>query len=96
MGSGARLFDFSEMVESDNLSSSFSPSPPTPQPAEKKQPPKQWGITKPLSLAGPSDMDIQRTKELEKVSCRGDGFSLYCKHRLLIAVKSHELLGFSF
>ncbi|PIN26047.1 Poly(A) polymerase [Handroanthus impetiginosus] len=51
------------MVGSDSLNSSLSPSPP---PAEKKQPPKQWGVTKPLSLAGPTDADIQRTRELEK------------------------------
>ncbi|OIT36685.1 PREDICTED: nuclear poly(A) polymerase 4-like isoform X2 [Nicotiana attenuata] len=29
-------------------------------------PPKQYGVTKPLSLAGPTEADIQRTKELEK------------------------------
>ncbi|XP_047958922.1 nuclear poly(A) polymerase 4-like isoform X6 [Salvia hispanica] len=51
------------MVGSDSLSSLPSLSPPT---AEKKQPPKQWGVTKPLSLAGPIDADIQRNKELEK------------------------------
>ncbi|KAK4365609.1 hypothetical protein RND71_013489 [Anisodus tanguticus] len=28
--------------------------------------PKQYGVTKPLSLAGPMEADIQRTKELEK------------------------------
>lgn len=54
------------MVGSDSLSSLPSLSPP---PAEKKQPPKQWGVTKPLSLAGPVDADIQRNKELEKVCC---------------------------
>lgn len=54
------------MVGSGNLNSPRSPSPP---PAEKKQPPKQWGVTKPLSLAGPSDADIQRNRELEKVCC---------------------------
>ncbi|KAK6125116.1 hypothetical protein DH2020_041129 [Rehmannia glutinosa] len=51
------------MVGSDSLNSSFSPSPP---PAEIKQPPKQWGVTRPLSHAGPSDVDIQRSRELEK------------------------------
>ncbi|KAL8458392.1 hypothetical protein ACS0TY_036056 [Phlomoides rotata] len=35
-------------------------------PAENKQAPKQWGVTKPLSLAGPTEADIQRTRELEK------------------------------
>lgn len=30
-------------------------------------PSKQYGVTKPLSLAGPTEADIQRTKELEKV-----------------------------
>uniref|UniRef100_A0A0D9WR76 polynucleotide adenylyltransferase n=1 Tax=Leersia perrieri TaxID=77586 RepID=A0A0D9WR76_9ORYZ len=29
-------------------------------------PPKQYGITKPLSLAGPADVDLQKTAELEK------------------------------
>lgn len=29
--------------------------------------PKEYGVTKPLSLAGPMEADIQRTKELEKV-----------------------------
>ncbi|KAK6125142.1 hypothetical protein DH2020_041108 [Rehmannia glutinosa] len=52
------------MVGSDSLNSSFSPSPPPP--AEIKQPPKQWGVTRPLSHAGPSDVDIQRSRELEK------------------------------
>uniref|UniRef100_A0A0V0IDC1 polynucleotide adenylyltransferase n=1 Tax=Solanum chacoense TaxID=4108 RepID=A0A0V0IDC1_SOLCH len=28
--------------------------------------PKEYGVTKPLSLAGPMEADIQRTKELEK------------------------------
>lgn len=54
------------MVGSDSLNSSPSLSPP---PAEKKQPPKQWGVAKPLSLAGPIDADIQRNRELEKVCC---------------------------
>lgn len=30
--------------------------------------PKSYGITKPLSLAGPSAADIKRNVELEKVS----------------------------
>ncbi|XP_042052464.1 nuclear poly(A) polymerase 4-like isoform X2 [Salvia splendens] len=46
------------MVESDCLKS--------PPPAEKMQPPKQWVVAKPLSLAGPIDADIQRSRELEK------------------------------
>lgn len=29
--------------------------------------PKHRGVTKPLSLAGPSEADLIRTKELEKV-----------------------------
>lgn len=29
-------------------------------------PPKQFGVTKPISLAGPSEADLIRTKELEK------------------------------
>ncbi|KAI3455496.1 hypothetical protein Pfo_012159 [Paulownia fortunei] len=51
------------MVGSNSLNSSLSPSPP---PAEQKQPPKQWGVTRPLSHAGPTDADIQRNRELEK------------------------------
>lgn len=35
-------------------------SPPPP-------PPKQYGVTKPISMAGPTEADIQRTRELEKV-----------------------------
>ncbi|WVZ79792.1 hypothetical protein U9M48_027328 [Paspalum notatum var. saurae] len=34
--------------------------------AGRADPPKQYGITKPLSLLGPVDADIQRTAELEK------------------------------
>ncbi|KAK6128015.1 hypothetical protein DH2020_038247 [Rehmannia glutinosa] len=51
------------MVGSDGFNSLPTPSPP---PAEQKQPPKQWGVTRPLSYAGPSDVDIQRTRDLEK------------------------------
>lgn len=29
--------------------------------------PKCYGVTKPISLAGPCDADVQRSKELEKV-----------------------------
>ncbi|KAL1551595.1 Nuclear poly(A) polymerase 4 [Salvia divinorum] len=47
------------MVESDCLKS----SPPS---GEKMQPPKQWGVAKPLSLAGPTYADIQKSRELEK------------------------------
>ncbi|XP_051147989.1 nuclear poly(A) polymerase 4-like isoform X2 [Andrographis paniculata] len=52
------------MDGSRNLNSRLSTSPPS---ADSKPPPKQWGVAEPLSLAGPSDVDIQRTKELEKV-----------------------------
>ncbi|KAL7152432.1 hypothetical protein ABFS83_04G096800 [Erythranthe nasuta] len=51
------------MVGSDDFNSLPTPSPP---PAEQKDPPMQWGVTKPLSNAGPTDVDIQRTKDLEK------------------------------
>nr|GMC53831.1 nuclear poly(A) polymerase 4-like isoform X2 [Ipomoea batatas] len=44
------------MVTSDSSSDS-PPLPPIP---------KQYGVTKPLSLSGPTDADIRRTKELEK------------------------------
>lgn len=37
-------------------------------------PPKQYGVTKPLSRAGPSGSDIHRTKELEKVCVFGEFF----------------------
>ncbi|OMO86631.1 hypothetical protein COLO4_21002 [Corchorus olitorius] len=40
-----------------------SPNGSLPQ---QTQPPKKYGITKPISLAGPSEVDIQRNKELEK------------------------------
>ncbi|KAE8693638.1 Nuclear poly(A) polymerase 4 [Hibiscus syriacus] len=39
------------------------PSASLPQ---ESQPPKKHGITKPISLAGPSEADIQRNTELEK------------------------------
>ncbi|KAL2462610.1 Nuclear poly(A) polymerase 4 [Forsythia ovata] len=51
------------MVGSDSLNVSPSPSPPQ---QKEKQSPKQWGVTKPLSQAGPLEVDIQRSKELEK------------------------------
>ncbi|KAK4410529.1 Nuclear poly(A) polymerase 2 [Sesamum angolense] len=51
------------MGGSDGFNSLPTPSPP---PAEQKQPPKQWGVTRPLSHAGPSEVDIQRTRDLEK------------------------------
>lgn len=35
--------------------------------ASGSDPPKQYGITKPLSLLGPVEADLQRTAELEKV-----------------------------
>ncbi|KDP40853.1 hypothetical protein JCGZ_24852 [Jatropha curcas] len=31
------------------------------------RPPKQFGVTKPLSMAGPTEADLQRTRELEKL-----------------------------
>lgn len=46
-----------EMVGSDS-STAFSPAP---------QPARNNGVTKPISLAGPTDADIQRNIELEKV-----------------------------
>ncbi|KAL3511732.1 hypothetical protein ACH5RR_024449 [Cinchona calisaya] len=41
-------------------------SPPQKQQTPESVPPKQYGVTKPLSLAGPSEADKLRTKELEK------------------------------
>ncbi|CAI9773592.1 unnamed protein product [Fraxinus pennsylvanica] len=49
------------MVGSDSLNVS-----PSPSQQKEKQLPKQWGVTKPLSPAGPLEVDIQRSKELEK------------------------------
>ncbi|XP_021654661.1 nuclear poly(A) polymerase 4 isoform X2 [Hevea brasiliensis] len=40
------------MVSSEGLNSS--------------QPPKQYGVTKPISMLGPTDADMQRSRELEK------------------------------
>ncbi|XP_073015497.1 nuclear poly(A) polymerase 4-like isoform X2 [Primulina eburnea] len=48
------------MVGSDGLNGSPSAL------LEQKQPPKQWGVTRPLSLAGPIEADIQRNTGLEK------------------------------
>ncbi|KAH9665674.1 nuclear poly(A) polymerase 4 [Citrus sinensis] len=31
-------------------------------------PPKQYGVTKPISMAGPTEADIQRNRELEKIA----------------------------
>lgn len=41
-----------------SLASAVAPPPP---------PAKQYGVTKPLSLSGPSEADLQRNSELEKV-----------------------------
>jgi poly(A) polymerase len=51
------------MVDSESPNGS---SPPTA---------KKYGITKPISLAGPTDADLQRNMELEKVKIRSDFFS---------------------
>ncbi|KZV58822.1 nuclear poly(A) polymerase 4-like [Dorcoceras hygrometricum] len=48
------------MVGSDSLNGSPSALP------EQKQPPKQWGVTRPLSHAGPIEVDFQRNRGLEK------------------------------
>ncbi|XP_007024323.2 PREDICTED: nuclear poly(A) polymerase 4 isoform X1 [Theobroma cacao] len=45
------------MVSSEGLSGS---TPPVAAPV------KQYGVTKPISMAGPSEADIQRSRELEK------------------------------
>ncbi|CAI9114223.1 OLC1v1014891C1 [Oldenlandia corymbosa var. corymbosa] len=52
------------MVGSDNSSLS-PPLSSSPQP-ESAAAPKQFGVTKPISRAGPSEADIMRTKDLEK------------------------------
>ena len=46
------------MGSSEGLSQSSPPSQAVP---------KQYGVTKPISMAGPTQIDIQRTLELEKV-----------------------------
>lgn len=56
-----------KMLGSDT--STVSPLQKTPEAS-----PKQYGVTKPLSRAGPSEADIQRTKELEKVCVFGEIF----------------------
>jgi poly(A) polymerase len=35
----------------------------------------KYSITKPISLAGPTEADLQRNMELEKVKIRSDFFS---------------------
>lgn len=67
--------DQGKMVTSDSSSDS-PPLPPIP---------KQYGVTKPLSLSGPTDADIRRTKELEKVrlfcfplNCDAIWYSIFC------------------
>ncbi|KAF3441341.1 hypothetical protein FNV43_RR15255 [Rhamnella rubrinervis] len=45
------------MVSSELLSTRLSPS---------QVGAKQYGVTKPISTAGPTEVDIQRTSELEK------------------------------
>ncbi|CAK9159360.1 unnamed protein product, partial [Ilex paraguariensis] len=48
------------MVESESLCDSpFRQQPPALKP-------KQYGVTKPISLAGPTEADIQRSRKLEK------------------------------
>lgn len=40
---------------------------------------KQYGVTKPISLAGPTEADLQRTVELEKVcSYKFSLFYFFC------------------
>lgn len=60
------------------VGSNGSPSPSPPQPQQRQSPDsapsKLYGVTKPLSLAGPSDTDRLRTKELEKVCALFDRF----------------------
>lgn len=76
------------MVESDG----FSSSPTLPPPAEQEHPPKEWGVTKPLSHAGPTDVDIQRTKDLEKVSFPSiSNIGFPNKEQLLVYWNSHEM-----
>ncbi|XP_044496904.1 nuclear poly(A) polymerase 4-like isoform X2 [Mangifera indica] len=50
------------MVDSERMST--SPSPTTA--SSRSLPPKQYGVTKPISMSGPSEADIQRTRELKK------------------------------
>lgn len=61
------LFGDAEMVSAEGLSAPLSP----PQAVVAKQ----YGVTKPISTAGPTEADVQRTVELEKV-CAVDFFFL--------------------
>lgn len=61
------MFGDAEMVSSEGLSAPLSP----PQAVVAKQ----YGVTKPISKAGPTEADVQRTVELEKV-CAVDFFFL--------------------
>lgn len=58
--------------------------------ASSSDPPKQYGITKPLSLLGPVEADLQRTAELEKVrNCFS--FMSGVSSQFLCIVVSHSL-----
>jgi poly(A) polymerase len=59
---------------------SESPNGSSPQTAAK------YGITKPISLAGPTEADLQRNMELEKVKIRSDFFSFCWLGYILIIV----------
>ncbi|KAK0598122.1 hypothetical protein LWI29_031858 [Acer saccharum] len=55
------------MVSSERTSVSPSPSLSlSPSPLQTPMTPKQHGVTKPISVAGPTEVDWQRTRELEK------------------------------
>jgi poly(A) polymerase len=58
------FWGWAEMVDSE------SPNGYSLQTAAK------YGITKPISLARPTEVDLQRNMELEKVKIRSDFFSL--------------------
>ncbi|KAJ0007030.1 hypothetical protein Pint_29584 [Pistacia integerrima] len=72
------------MVTSERMSAS-----PTPTTASSPSlPPKQYGVTKPISILEPSEADIQRTRELEKFLVEA---GLYESKEE--AVKREEVLG---
>lgn len=60
---GFRLFAFdsSQMVSSEGLGASPPPAMATTATAAK-----QFGVTKPISVLGPTEVDVQRSMELEK------------------------------
>lgn len=51
------------MAAPESLDGSSPPPPPLVAPVAAKK----YGVTKPISVAGPTEVDLQRNTELEKV-----------------------------